>query len=271
MVANGDYFRAIDIPLVQGRLFSEEDTLDSPEVVIVNRSLAERHWPGENPVGRRISPDGIQWVRIIGVIANVRQQLATDPVDELYIPLSQQPYVSTNWAIRATTDPDVLTPLVREAVWKADPDQPLHRIRMLDDIRAASLTPPRLTTILLALFAGLALVITATGIAGVIAFSVSQRTQEFGVRMALGARRVDVVAMIVREGLRLALAGLTLGVVGAVFLGGLLSTMLFKVEPTDGVTYLAVSSVLLGVAALACLIPAMRAASVDPMTALRTT
>jgi putative ABC transport system permease protein len=142
---------------------------------------------------------------------------------------------------------------------------------MLDDIRAASLTPPRLTTILLALFAGLALVITATGIAGVIAFSVSQRTQEFGVRMALGARRVDVVAMIVREGLRLALAGLTLGVVGAVFLGGLLSTMLFKVEPTDGVTYLAVSSVLLGVAALACLIPAMRAASVDPMTALRTT
>jgi putative ABC transport system permease protein len=271
-VANGDYFRAIDIPLVRGRLFSEEDTLDAPEVAIVNRSLAERHWPGQDAVGRRISPgDGSRWITIIGVIANVRQQLATDPVDEIYIPLTQLPYVTTNWAIRTTTDPEVLAPLLREAVRRADPDQPVHRVRMLDDIRAASLTPPRLTTILLALFAGLALVITATGIAGVIAFSVSQRTQEFGVRMALGARRVDVVAMIVREGLRLTLAGLTLGVVGAILLGGLLSSMLFRVEPTDGVTYVAVSSVLLAVAALACLVPAMRAASVDPMTALRTT
>jgi putative ABC transport system permease protein len=139
----------------------------------------------------------------------------------------------------------------------------------MDDIRSASLAPPRLTATLLGLFAGLALVITAAGIAGVIAFSVNQRTQEFGVRVALGARRADVVSMVVGEGVRLAAKGLALGAAGAVLLGGLLSTMLFGIGPTDTVTYLLVSSVLLIVAALACLIPAIRAASVDPMQALR--
>ena len=148
-------------------------------------------------------------------------------------------------------------------------DQPIHRLRTLDDVRAASLAPPRLTTTLLGLFAALALVITAAGIAGVIAFSVSQRTQEFGVRVALGASRADVVSMVVGEGLRLALGGLAIGLVGALVLGALLSTVLFGVGPLDAPTYLAVSSVLLCVAALACLLPALRAASIDPMTALR--
>ena len=138
-------------------------------------------------------------------------------------------------------------------------------------MRAASLAPPRLTTTLLGLFAALALVITAAGIAGVVAFSVSQRTQEFGVRVALGASRSDVVTMVVGEGVRLALAGLAIGLIGAVVLGALLSTVLFGVGPLDALTYLAVSSVLLGVAALACLMPALRAASIDPMTALRAT
>jgi putative ABC transport system permease protein len=237
----------------------------------VNRSVAERHWPGQDPIGKRISGDGTSWTTIVGVIANVRQQLDRDPVNEIYAPVAQVPYVSTTWAIRANADPAVLGPLVREAVRAADPDQPIHRMRMLDEVRAASLLPPRLTTTLLALFAALALVITAAGIAGVIAFSVNQRTQEFGVRLALGAKRLNVVSMVVGEGIRLTVFGLGLGIAGALVLAGLLSTILFGVEATDAVTYVAVSSVLLIVAALACLLPAIRAASVDPIQALRCT
>jgi putative ABC transport system permease protein len=150
-----------------------------------------------------------------------------------------------------------------------DPDQPIHRLRPLDELRSASLTPPRLTATLLGLFAALALFITATGIAGVIAFSVSQRTQEFGVRVAFGASRTALVSMVVAEGIKLALGGLAIGVVGALFVGGLISSLLFAIEPTDAITYAAVSSLLLGVAVLACLVPALRAASVDPLDALR--
>ena len=270
MIASDDYFRAMDIPLLGGRFFEPSDNLDSPGVVLVNRSCATRNWPEDSPLGQRISPNGGRtWFTVIGIVANVRQQLALEPVDEVYAPMRQVPYVTTNWAIRSQTHPAVLAPLVREAVRATDRDQPIHRLRTLDDVRAASLAPPRLTTTLLGLFAALALVITAAGIAGVIAFSVSQRTQEFGVRVALGASRSDVVSMVVGEGVRLALTGLTIGLIGAGILGALLSTVLFGVGPLDALTYVAVSSVLLAVAALACLLPALRAASIDPMTALR--
>ena len=163
----------------------------------------------------------------------------------------------------------MLAPLVRDAVRSVDPDQPIHRLRPLDEVRSASLAPPRLTTTLLGLFAALALFITATGIGGVIAFSVSQRTQELGVRVAFGATRAGLVSMIVGEGIRLTLAGLAFGAVGAFFVGSLVSSLLFAVQPTDVVTYISVSSLLLGVAVLACLLPALRAAAINPMDALR--
>jgi putative ABC transport system permease protein len=271
LFASEDYFRTIDVPLLRGRFFSRTDDLDGPRVVIVNQSLADRYWPDGDPVGQRISGNGRDWVTIVGVVANLRQQLSLDPVDEIYSPLRQAPYVTTNWVLRSARNPAELAPLVRAAVHEVDRDQPIYRMRPLDEVRAASLAPPRLTATLLGLFAVLALLITATGIAGVIAFSVTQRTQEFGVRVALGARRTDVVSMVVGEGLRLALSGLAVGAAGALLLGGLLSTMLFRVEPTDAVTYAAVSCVLVAVAALACLVPALRAASVDPIRALRTT
>ena len=270
-IASDDYFRAMDIPLLEGRFFASSDNLDSPGVAVVNESFATRNWPEESPIGQRISANGGRtWLTVIGIVANVRQQLALEPVAEVYASMRQIPYVTTNWAIRSHIEPEALASLVREAVRATDRDQPIYRLRTLDDVRAASLAPPRLTTTLLGLFAALALVITAAGIAGVIAFSVSQRTQEFGVRVALGASRVDVVSMVVGEGVRLAVTGLTIGLIGAVVLGALLSTVLFGVGPLDAVTYLAVSSVLLAVAALACLLPALRAASIDPMTALRT-
>jgi predicted permease len=270
MIASDDYFRAMDIPLVDGRFFDASDSLTSPGVVLVNESFASRNWPEGNALGQRLSANGGRtWLTIVGVVANVRQQLALEPVDEVYAPMRQVPYVTTNWAIRSGLDAAALAPLVRDAVRAVDPDQPIHRLRTLEDVRAASLAPPRLTTTLLGIFAVLALVITATGIAGVIAFSVSQRTQEFGVRVALGASRSSVVSMVVGEGLRLAVTGLAIGLAGAIALGALLSTVLFGVGPLDAPTYLAVSSVLLAVAALACLLPALRAASIDPMTALR--
>ncbi len=270
MIASEDYFRAMDIPLLGGRFFAPGDDLAAPGVALVNQSFAERNWPEESSIGQRISANGGRtWLTVVGVVANVRQQLALEPVDEVYAPIRQVPYVTTNWAIRSQTDTEALAPLVREAVRAVDRDQPIYRLRSLDEVRAASLAPPRLTTTLLGLFAALALVITAAGIAGVIAFSVSQRTQEFGVRVALGASRVDVVSMVVGEGVRLAVTGLTIGLIGAVVLGALLSTVLFGVGPLDALTYFAVSSVLLAVAALACLLPALRAASIDPMTALR--
>jgi predicted permease len=271
MIASDDYFRAMDIRLIRGRFFAPTDTIGSPGVALVNRTFAARNWPEEDPVGQRVSSNGGRtWFTIVGIVADVRQQLALEPVDEIYAPMRQMPYVTTNWVIRSTVDPVVLDSQVREAVRDTDRDQPIHRLRTLDDVRAASLAPPRLTTTLLGLFAALALIITAAGIAGVIAFSVSQRTQEFGVRVALGAKRSDVVSMVVGEGVRLAITGLAIGLVGAVILGGLLSTVLFGIGPVDAVTYLAVSMVLLAVAGLACLLPALRAASIDPMTALRT-
>ena len=270
MIASDDYFRAMDIRLIKGRFFAPSDSLGSPGVALVNRTFAERNWPEEDPVGQRVSSNGGRtWFTIVGIVADVRQQLALEPVDEIYAPMRQMPYVTTNWVIRSTVDPVELDSLVRKAVRETDRDQPIHRLRTLDDVRAASLAPPRLTTTLLGLFAALALIITAAGIAGVIAFSVSQRTQEFGVRVALGAKRSDVVSMVVGEGVRLAITGLAIGLVGAVILGALLSTVLFGVGPVDAVTYLAVSMVLLAVAGLACLLPALRAASIDPMTALR--
>jgi predicted permease len=269
LIASEDYFRAMRIPLVDGRFFVRGDDLDAPHVVIVNQALARRYWPTGNAVGQRISGDGSDWHTIVGVVADVRQQLSAAPVEEIYAPMRQTPYVSTHWTIRSADAPETLAPMVRKAVYSVDPDQPIHQMRPLNDVRTASLAPPRLTATLIGLFAALALVITASGIAGVIAFSVSQRTHEFGLRVALGARRGDVVSLVVGEGVRLALAGLAIGVVGALVVGGLLSTTLFGVEPTDTITYVAVSLVLLSVAGLACLLPALRAASINPMQALR--
>jgi predicted permease len=269
MIASPGYFDAMNIPVLRGRGFSAADDLGAPTVVIINQLLAQRLWPNADPLGRRISDGDDEWATIVGVVASVRQQLALEPVAEIYVPAAQLPFVTTSWALRTDRPVNEIAPAVRGTIRAIEPNQPIHRLQPLSDVRAASLLPPRLTAALIGLFAALALAITATGIAGVIAFSVNQRTQEFGVRFALGAAPADVVSLVVGEGLRLALAGLAIGAAGAFVVGEVFSTLLFQVTPTDGVTYLAVSIVLLAVAALACLLPALRAAAVDPMDALR--
>ena len=268
-LATPAYFETIGQPLVSGRMFRSSDIVGAPDVVIVNRSFARHFWPDSDPVGKQISGDGEAWSTIVGVVADARQQLRDPVVDMVYLPMFQNGQLSTNWLVHTTVDPQAMEREIRRTVHAIDPDQPVDNFRTLAEVRSASLASPTLTATLLGLFGLLALVITAAGIAGVIAFSVNQRTQEFGIRMALGAQRGNVLSMVLRQGLQLVTIGLTLGLAGALLLTRLLSTLLFGVEPTDAVTFVAVSMVLLAVAALACFVPARRAASVDPMIALR--
>lgn len=263
------YFDTLGQALVAGRVFGPADRAGGDEVVIVNRTMAAHYWPGEDPIGKRISGDGRRWATVVGVVADARQQLNRAPGDELYLPMFQSGQLSSNWLVRTEKDAEAIAGDVRAAVWSIDADQPVDQFRTLAEVRLSSLASPRLTATLLGLFAALALVITATGIAGVVAFSVNQRTQEFGIRMALGAHRASLLALVLRQGLTLVLAGLAIGTAGALVLTRLMTTLLFGVEPTDAITFLSVAMVLLAVAAAACLIPARRAASVDPLVALR--
>jgi putative ABC transport system permease protein len=268
-LATPDYFSTIGQPLLSGRSFTSTDRGRENLVVIINRTMARHYWPGEDPVGKRIRGGGDQWLTIVGVVADTLQQLNEPAHDEVYRPMLQTTQLSTTWLLRTSVDPGIMERQVRHAVHALDPDQPVDHFRTLAEVRSASLASPRLTAALLGLFAMLALVITAAGIAGVIAFSVNQRTQEFGIRMALGAQRASVLTMVLRQGISLVLIGLAIGMGGALALTRALTTLLFGVEPTDALTYLAVSMVLVAVAAAACLIPARRAATVDPMVALR--
>ncbi|MEO5897212.1 MAG: ABC transporter permease [Vicinamibacterales bacterium] len=265
-----DYFTTLGQPLVEGRVFTRSDRGKENGVAIVNRTMARHYWLGQSAIGRRISgDDGETWVTVVGIVADTRQQLNLAPTDEVYLPMFQSGQLSSSWLVRSTLDATTLERQVRQAVYAVDPNQPVHKFRTLEVVRLSTLESPRVTATLIGLFALLALVITATGIAGVIAFSVNQRTQEFGVRMALGAPRASVLTLVLRQGLTLVVIGLAIGMAGALVLTRVMTTLLFGVEPTDALTFLAVSMVLVGVAAVACLVPARRAASVDPMVALR--
>ena len=269
-VATPDYFATVGQAVVSGRPFRRSDRMGQNRVVIINQTMARHYWPGANPLGARLSgDDGQTWQTVVGVVADTRQQLNENFKDEVYVPMFQTTQLSTMWLVRSNVEPETMAREIRAAVHSVDPEQPVDNFRTLADVRSASIAPRKLTATLLGLFGLLALVITATGIAGVIAFSVNQRTQEFGVMMALGAPRFNVLAMVLRQGLQLVLIGLAIGLAGALVLTRMLTTMLFGIEPTDGITFVAVSMVLIAVAALACLVPAKRAASVDPMIALR--
>ena len=196
--------------------------------------------------------------------------LAAAPADQIYLSLLQNPTLSSTVLMRTVANPMTMSRIVSETVHGMDPDQPVDHFRTLEQMRTNSLSSPRLTALLLALFAILALVITATGITGVIAFSVSQRFHEFGIRMALGAQRGEVLQMVLRQGMTLVAIGLGIGLAGALLLSRLLNGLLYGVRPTDPLTFVAVAAVLLAVAAAACFFPARRATSADPMQTLRT-
>jgi putative ABC transport system permease protein len=269
MIATPEYFGTLGQPIVAGRAFTPSDTASAPAVVIINQSTARHFWTNEDPIGKRISGGDDVWLTVVGVVADVRQQLNRAPRDEVYAPMLQNPLLGTTWIVHSKLRPDETIRAIKAAGTAHDPELPVSNFRTLAEVRSTGLQPTRVTTTLIGLFGLLALLITAAGIAGVIAFSVNQRTQEFGIRMALGAPRTGVLGLVLRQGLQLVVIGLVIGMAGAIALTRMLTTLLFEVDPTDALTFLAVSTVLLMVAVLACLMPARRAASVDPNVALR--
>jgi predicted permease len=272
---SADYFRTIGVPIVRGRGLEAGDRAGAATVAVINQSMATHFWPGEDPVGRRITVGGRGAAEpttftIVGVVGDIRQYgLAAAPVDQAFVSLDQFPWNSATLLMRTSVDPSRMERIVRAAVHGVGPDQPVDRFRTLEQVRSGALASPRLTAILLSLFAGLALVVTATGIAGVIGFSVGQRRQEFGIRMALGALPEGVQRMVLGQGMRPVAAGLALGLAGAIVVTRLWASLLYEVSPTDPPTYFVVAFVLAAVAALACFLPARRATAVDPMVALR--
>jgi predicted permease len=273
--ASADYFKAIGIPLQRGRGVTAADREDAPKVAVISEGMARHVWPNEDPVGRRIGVDGnepgqVDWLTIVGVVGDVRQYgLLTPPPDQVYLSGLQYPSLGATLFTRTTAEPRALEKVVRAAVHSIGPEQPVDRFRTLEDVHEGALASPRLTATLLVLFAGLAVAITATGIAGVIGFSVGARRREFGIRMALGALPGAVRRMVLAQGMRLVAIGLVIGLVGAFLLSRLWSGLLYDVAPTDPLTYAAVAIGLAVVAAAACFLPARRATSVDPMVALR--
>jgi predicted permease len=269
-VVTPDYFQTLGIPLLRGRAFSDSDHADAPPVAVMNQKMARRDWGGQDPVGRRISLDGGgRWITIVGIIGDVRQYgLDREPTEELYLPFKQF-WAGGRLLVRTRVDPAGMAELVRMSVRSIDPENPVDDFRTLVQIRGESVATPKTTAALLGIFAGLALVITSAGLFGAMALSVSQRTHEIGVRLALGATQGRVLHMVLREGMALVTAGLLLGVAGALVLTRMMSGLLFGIPPHDPITFAAVCAVLALVAAAACLVPARRAAAIDPIRALR--
>ena len=270
-VIKQDYFKAMGIPLLRGRLFNRED-LKPADVVIINEAMARRHWPNEDPVGKRvkINWDSDREDEVIGVVGDVRHQgLETQPRSMIYWPYLRVAYGGMTLTIRTAGDPSPIVSSVGQIVRELDSNLAVADVQTLDEVIAQSVAQRRLTMLLLSIFAGAALLLAAVGIYGVIAYSVTQRTQEIGIRLALGAQRADVLGMVVRQAAVLALAGIVLGAIGAAVLTRFMRDLLFEVRPFDPVTFLGVAACLTAVALVAAFVPGRRAARVDPVIALR--
>ena len=268
-VITPDYFRVMGIPLEQGRAFNDRDTADSPGVVILNQTLAKRLWPNVNAVGQ-MAKTGDRWLQVIGVVGDVRHSgLDKKAGSEMYLALPQFPFSFMDLVVRSNVPPEALAPAIRQAVWSVDPNQPVEHFRTLQQMVDTALSPRRFSMWLLIAFAASALLLAAVGTYGVMAYAVAQRTREIGIRLALGAQRRDVLWLVVGRGGGLALIGVATGVSGAFGLTRFLSGLLYEVKPSDAISFLSVSLLLIAVALLACYIPARRASKVDPIVVLR--
>jgi putative ABC transport system permease protein len=268
-----DYFRVLGIHLLRGRVFSPDDSATALPVAIINEAMARRFWPRGDPLGEHLVEEwGASKAgrEIVGIVSNVRDvQPQMEPHPEMYMPFMQLPTGVMQVMVRTGVDPRKMIAAVKGQILAVDKDQPVSSVSTLTQTLSESTSEPRFRTGLLAAFAVLAVVLAAVGIYGVMAYSVTQRTHELGIRMALGADRRDVLAMVVRHGMMLTLVGVSIGLGGALALTRLLSGMLYDVQPTDPPSFVAVSLLLTGVGLLASYIPARRATRVDPMVALR--
>jgi putative ABC transport system permease protein len=274
-LVTADYFRTMNIPLVRGRYFAEQDGPDAPGVAIVDETMARKYWPNEDPVGKRISfetgPDNQpRWREIVGLVGHVRHKdLEGDSRVQYYVPLMQRPNAGVFLAARTSGDPEALTAPVRGVIRELDGDLPVYKVTTMRQLVADSMAQRRFSMLMLGIFAAVALLLASVGLYGVLAYSVTQRTREIGVRMALGAQTRDVLRMVVGQGMALALAGVGVGLGVAFAVTRLMTSFLYGVTATDPAVFAAVAVLLTAVAFLACYIPARRATRVDPMEALR--
>jgi len=267
-----DYFNAMGIRLLRGRTFTEHDNKDAPGVAVINEEMARRSFPGEDPIGKGINvTNGPERFRqIIGIVADVKQYgLAQPSTMQTYEPSLQNPFSGMTLVVRTDGDLGTLSGAIRSEVLAIDREQPLSRIRPLEQIVSESMSKERFLMLLLGIFAAVALTLAAVGLYGVISYSVTQRTHEIGIRAALGAQRKDVLKLIVGQGMMLALIGVGIGLVVAFAATRLMATLLFGITATDAFTFVAIPAILTGVALVSCLVPARRATKVDPMIALR--
>ena len=283
-VSRPNYFRTMGIPLHEGRDFNERDTVDAPGVIVLNETMARHHWPNESPLGKRVALGGARdeapkWLTIVGVVKDVKQDSWIDaPSDEIYLPFQQsgefftstaRQYTSITVVVRTAVTPSSLASVVQETGRSLDHSVAVSNVVSMENVITDTLWQQRFNLQLIALFAALALILAAIGLYGVMSYSVAQRTHEVGLRMALGAQRGDVIRMVVRQGMVLAVVGVAVGLLGAFAVTRLLRSLLFGVTPTDPMTFAGVALGLLSVALVACYVPARRATKVDPLIALR--
>jgi putative ABC transport system permease protein len=265
------WFQTMRVPLLGGREFTDADNALAPKVIIVNETFARRFWPNQNPIGKHVvvgrGPDPSE---VVGMAADVRNNgLAQDTQAQLYLPFQQLPWGNMNLLVRTAVQPSSLISAVRAQISSVDPDQPVTDIQTVDHFMDSSRAQPRFTMLLLGVFSAAALALAVIGIYGVLAYSVTQRRQELGIRLALGAERGNILGLVVRQGLMLAGVGIAVGLVAALFLTRLMSSLLYKVGVLDLTTFALTPLAFLVIALLASYLPALRATKVNPVEALR--
>jgi putative ABC transport system permease protein len=272
-VCTPNYFQTMGIPVLKGRTFTDQDRAGAQPVIIVNETLARKYWPNDDPIGKRMRGTGpLQenpWMQVVGVVRDVKHEMNLPVTADFYVPHAQDGWSSMVLVAKTRVEPAAMAAPIRQQVLVLDKDQPVFDVHTMREVRAISLALYSFSSVMLSIFAGVALLLAAIGIYGVMFYAVMQRTQEIGIRMALGARALDVLKLVVKNGMSLALIGVLAGLAGAFALTRLLGSLLFGITPTDTVTYLIVTLGLLLVALLACYIPARRATKVDPLVALR--
>ena len=272
-IIDPNYFHAMGILIQAGRPFAETDSTDAPRVMVINENMARRFWPDEDPIGKRVTMK--DWGppltgEIVGIASDVKANgLDSETRPMIYWPYPQFPTIFNSIVVRTEGDPLSLVGAIKSQIWSVDPAQPIASVETMETVLADSVAPRRFNMLLIGIFAALALALAAIGIYGVISYTVSQRTHEIGIRMAMGARGSDVLKLVVGQGMTLALAGVVVGLAAAFGLTRLMSSLLFGVSPTDAVTFALIATLLAGVALVACIVPARRATKVDPMVALR--
>ena len=267
----GDYFQTMQIPLKSGRLFTEQDNSQSTKVAILSEKLVRQLWPNENPIGRRFTMWDEDFLReVVGVVGDTKEEIDEDAINQMYIPYAQDAnWDSQTFVVRTAGEPGSMAGSVREAIRVVDKGIPTYNLKMMSDVVSVSRAPRRVPTLLLSAFAGVAMLLAMLGIYGVTSYYVTQRTHEIGVRMALGAQIGDVLRLVLRRAMLLAVIGIVIGIAGAFAVTRYMATLLFGVKPVDGITFVAVAVLLAAVVFVACLVPARRAAKIDPLQALR--